>query len=110
MSDTERNTGKLIPISLLEGETNEQYAFNVLGGKKEEYNATFLEELLDKEYKKWFLYDGILYKVENERSLDDDDVFHANKNSDGTINYVLRFYNGGCGFTEAMETALERMN
>lgn len=109
MSETECNTGKLIPVSLLEGETNEQYAFNLLGGKKDEYNKTYLDQLLDDGYREWYLYKGVLYRVENDRDVDSGDIFQATRNADGSINYVLQYYNGGCSFTEAMDNALSTL-
>lgn len=30
-------------------------------------------------------------------------------NLDGTYNYVLSYYNGGCGFGEAMQYAWEKL-
>jgi len=32
----------------------------------------------------------------------------ADKNSDGTINFILQFYNGGCGFDEVFEDAIKK--
>lgn len=31
------------------------------------------------------------------------------KNPDGTLSYIVKFYNGGCGFNEALEAAYERI-
>jgi len=31
------------------------------------------------------------------------------QNSDGTLEYLVRYYNGGCGFEKALEYAEEKM-
>lgn len=109
MSETETNTGKLKPAVLIAGETNEDFAKRFLGGKKEDYNETYLEQLLEDGYMEWVMHNGVLYSVKNERDADDGDIFNATLNPDGTISFVLRYYNGGCSFNDAIEEALKRM-
>lgn len=50
---------------------------------------------------------GNLYKIVSDIENNDEDIFYANKNEDGSISYVVSYYNGGCGFGEAIETAIE---
>lgn len=107
MSETETNTGKLIPVTLLNGETNEQYAERIINGEKDSWSKTFLDQLLSDGYREYILHNDILYSVEVERDMDGGDIFHAKKNEDGTINFILQYYNGGCSFTEAMDEALK---
>jgi len=106
MSETETNIGKLIPVQLLEGETNEDYAKRILKGVKNEYNNNFLECLLQDGYREYILYNDVLYRTENKRYGEGGDVFQAFRQDDGSIDYVLTYYNGGCSFNEAMEYAL----
>ena len=49
--------------------------------------------------------DGQVYEILNEKDLGEDDIFHLTENPDGTYNYILKYYNGGCGFDEAIEEA-----
>jgi len=109
MSETETNTGTLTPVNLLNGESNEGYAFRLLNGKKDEWSKTYLDELLESGYRDYVLHNGTLYQVDYERDSDDSDIFQAREAIDGTIHFTLRYYNGGCSFSEAIETALEKM-
>ena len=38
-----------------------------------------------------------------------EDIQNAHDNGDGTIDYEVMYYNGGCSFNEAIEYALEDM-
>ena len=109
MSETETNRGVLVPVKLINGESNEGYAFRILEGKKEEYNKTYLDQLMDDCYKEYILHNGVLYRCEGKRDLDGGDIFEATKNPDGSINYLLQYYNGGCSFAEAMGYALDKL-
>lgn len=48
---------------------------------------------------------GQIYVIVNEKDLDYEDIYHLTENPDGSFNYILKYYNGGCGFDEAIETA-----
>ena len=43
------------------------------------------------------------------KDISDDDIFEANLNKDGSISYIVSYYNGGCCFEEALETAIEKL-
>lgn len=112
MSETECNTGKLVPVKLINGESNEGFAFRYCqenGIVKDDYNKTYIDQLFDEDYRGWYLHEGTLYRCENDRDTDSGDIFQAIKNSDGTINYVLQYYNGGCSFGEAMSYAMKKL-
>ena len=51
-----------------------------------------------------------IYEIIEEEDLSTDDIFEATKNPDGTINFLVQYYNGGCGFNEAIETALQNLD
>lgn len=51
-----------------------------------------------------------VYEVISDVEEDDAYIYRASRNSDGTINYILSFYNGGCGFEEALEDAINNMD
>lgn len=53
--------------------------------------------------------DGEIYEVER-RDMEDSDIFEMQKNPDGTLGFVVQYYDGGCGFEEAIETAHKRMS
>ena len=53
--------------------------------------------------------DNIYKVVEKNNKTDEYDIFNATQNLDGTIDYEVMYYNGGCSFNEAIEYALEAM-
>ena len=50
--------------------------------------------------------DGQIYTVEKEYADPDVDIFKSTKNDDGTIDFEVKYYNGGCCFNEAIDAAL----
>lgn len=64
-----------------------------------------LEEL--QEIDDYFLYKNNLYLVSRWVLNPYDDIMLAHKIDDDTIGFEVKYYNGGCGFEEALETALE---
>ena len=49
------------------------------------------------------------FKIEKEMYDDYGDIFNATEGKDGTINFVLKYYNGGCCFDEALEIAVDKL-
>ena len=49
---------------------------------------------------------GQVYEVEKEDIDPDYDIFIASKNDDESISFEVKYYNGGCSFTEAIETSI----
>lgn len=53
---------------------------------------------------------GKLFKiVECDEKDEWEDIFEATNNPDGTIDFVVKYYNGGCGFNEAIGYALDNL-
>lgn len=50
--------------------------------------------------------DGLIYTVEKEYIETYEDMFTSSKNENGTIDFEIKYYNGGCGFGEAIDEAL----
>ena len=67
-------------------------------------------EYLRTEIDTHFVYKDELYEITEEEDLSDDDIFEANKNPDGTINFIVQYYNGSCGFHEAIQRSLDKLN
>ena len=42
-----------------------------------------------------------------DTELDEDDIFEIKKNEDGSFDYILSYYNGGCSFNEALDYAFK---
>ena len=48
--------------------------------------------------------DGMVYTVEK---TDIDHIFNSTKNEDGTIDFEVKYYNGGCVLNKAIDEALK---
>jgi len=111
MSQTETHVGKLLKIVPI-CQTVEAWCKSYCdkeGIEMKPYYDSWEECFCDEYRNKFIIYKNNIYKIIKDVDLDGDDVYHANLNSDGTINYVVSFYNGGCGFSEALGYALENM-
>lgn len=106
----QQNTGKLVKLDISPF-TKEEYAEKILEGKKVKYYDTYLEGLLDKHYETYFEYKNELYKILDCNSEEEDaDIFVSKSCKDGTIDFITRYYDGGCGFSEALGYALDNLD
>jgi hypothetical protein len=64
---------------------------------------------LDNYYNDYVIVGADIYEILEDKSLEDNDMYEATENADGSINFTLRYYNGACGFGEALEQALENI-
>lgn len=111
MSDMVHYKGTLTIVEKLEGETLEEQCKRILGSVElKKYCKSYVEMLLGESYRQYIIYQNDLYEVFNITDIDPhDSIFIAHKIDDKLINYEVRYYNGGCDFNEAIETALENM-
>jgi hypothetical protein len=114
MSNTETHFGKLRKVDF-EGVTVEQWceAKCLELGKTERasYNHSWKEEFIDLECEKYFsIGDEIWEAFDHVQCSDGDDIYHMQKNEDGTITFVMQFYNGGTCLSECIEEELEKIN
>ena len=122
MSQTEQWSGKIKKIEdWPEGvETNNQKVdyllqkYNILNpyrGEGDDWKETFYENFWGNKKKGETLLIGEdFYEILEIVDLQHDIIAEANENSeDGSINFVVSFYNGGTCFTEVLETALDKM-
>lgn len=89
MSETVHYKGKLTPT----GKTLAEFDPNADDIYDHYYNAVEI--------------DGMVYTVEKTDIDPDYDIFNSTKNEDGTIDFEVKYYNGGCGFNEAIDEALK---
>ena len=99
MSETEHYTGKLIPT----GKSVEQYMEGVEISKYcdtaiEHFNEVLSDDAID--------VNGLVFEIKRERINPYEDIMLATKNEDGSYDFEVKYYNGGCGFGEAIETAI----
>lgn len=111
MSETEHHTGKLIPVKIEKSleETCKQICEDA-GFLLDEFYTTWKENLRDNLYEEYFIYKDVLYRIESKEHPDDDYMVEASEYGDGTINFQIRFYNGSCGFDEALEDAMDKLD
>lgn len=114
MSEMVRYTGKLRLKEKLPNETLEEQCKRILGEHNyfelSVYCDSWEEMLYDELYERYAIYNNEVYEVIEKNYRDFyDSIFEAYKNDDGTINYQVVYYNGGCGFTEAIEEALKNI-
>lgn len=108
MSDIESYKGKLIPVDC--GELSLEEKFQEITGastlpKGYDNWVEYLEFIHDDKY--FFDIDsGILYKVEKE-NLDLDYFALGKKNSDGSYDFAVSFYNGTSFLSEALSEAVD---
>lgn len=115
MSEQVYKTGK-IKLVEKDGEELWQQCKRIL---EEEYNMEFDESLyypedyitifMEEIYYDYVLLNDNIYEVVELNGLEDKNIYELHDNKDGTMNFVLSYYNGGESFDEAMEEAYERM-
>lgn len=105
MSETVHYRGTLTVVERLESETLEEQCKRILEGKElESYHDSHEDMLRDIGYKQYLIRDDIIYDVK-KKEIGEDDMFIITEGKDGTLNFEVSYYNGGCSFDEAMEYA-----
>ena len=109
MSETEHNRGTLIPIiTVKDVETTAEIILKNLGQDRHE-KLTARQQLEDFGHEKYHVTDDRIYLIKYE-SLDPyGDIMEAKRNSQGYIDFDVRYYNGGCCLSEALDIALGNM-
>lgn len=115
MSEQQRVSATLVPITLGDGETYEQYADNLLkqyGVESKDYYDTRLEQLRDiydnDEIGEYLFIDSKLYKVIDRVEHDPYSAYvNVAQNLDGSFQVEAYFYNGGTCFAEMAEDGLK---
>ena len=74
------------------------------------YEGDFVWAVYDELYNKYVIAGHNVYEIIEKISIDPDyDIFNATQNLDGTIDFHVMYYNGGCSFNEAIEEAISNM-
>ena len=109
MSETETLVGKLIPESIHENleKTAERILF-ANGWGIGDYHDSAIDALRDEGCEKYYVTEDAIFKVEMSSDDPYDDIFIAKTNPDKSVDFVLKYYNGGCSFGEAVEAALKQ--
>lgn len=111
MSQTETHFGKLRKIKLevsLEEWCKEKCKEKGIT-KIHSYNTSWEEAFRDEFYDKYFIVDGHVWKsFDHIKSDGYEDIDVMISNDDGTITFVLQFYNGGTCLSECIEDGLRK--
>ena len=99
MSETEHHVGKLKPTGRSVDHYVEDCEIPSYYESKQEYFDDVFQETA-------YAINGIVYEVE-AKNVEGDYIATSKKNADGTIDFQVKFYNGGCSFNEAIEDALK---
>lgn len=106
MSETVHYKGMMKLISKLEGETLEGQLRRLIGDVGYEDFDDLLEHVrydMDDEY---FINGEDVYAVTKEYVDPYKDLFNGTVKDDGAISFEVRYYNGGCSFSESLEEVL----
>lgn len=78
--------------------------------EKPDYHYTWAEFIADKYYTEFFYHIGNreLYAI-NYKELDPNELIQASRNNNGSIDFHLLYYNGGAGFSECLEEAINKL-
>jgi hypothetical protein len=109
MSETVHYRGVLKRLERVAEETLEEQCKRLLDGKDlPDYFDSYAEFIVDEKYHEITIQNGSVYRVEKEDVDPDGDIFKSTINENGDIEFEVRYYNGGCGFEEALEEAMNR--
>ncbi len=107
MSDYESHSGKIRKVFPQVNENFEQLCKRLWvenGQKEDDYDK---EQLFDEFYEKYLKINNEIWEVVEHEDLDDEDMFcRLSRNSDGTVSFHTRYYNGGTCMSEMIEEAL----
>ena len=112
MSDYETHYGKIKKVVTdLSSEDFAKQEFIRLTGKDTlpSYCNNFIEAL-SVESEEFYFIDSDIYKIENNELDSDSDIFQYKELEDNSIEYNLRFYNGGTCLSEQIEEIIARVN
>ena len=111
MSETVYYAGKLKPVAIINN--IESTARNILIKSGIEIDSdtydSYIEQLEDELYKKYVVVGEQIFQVDQNQIDAEDDIFEAYQNQDGTINFTVKYYDGGSSFNEAIEESLANM-
>lgn len=112
MSEMVHYNGKLKLVDRLPNETLEDQCKRLLETDEvTKYYDSYREMFEDVLYDRYVINDNNIYEILSKKRHEyDEDIFIMKDNKDGTYDYEVMYYNGGCGFTEAIEEAFENLN
>lgn len=107
MSQQEMHIGTLTEVKLDVNQTMNDLMMKIMDDQNITYDQKYSVEsyFSDGSIDGYYFYKDTMYKVA-DNEYNDDDICLATKNENGTISFVLSFYNGGTDFNEMLGDAL----
>ena len=111
MSDTEHRIGTLFPITISEDiEISAQFLLEIMGHSRdnEQYDSA-IHQLEDTGHRKLHITENVIYFIKYESIDPSSDILKAKKSDNGLIDFEVKYYNGGCSFSEALDASFKNM-
>jgi hypothetical protein len=110
MSEVVHYRGTLTKFEKLENETlEEQCRWIAENREMPDYFDSYIEFFEDEYYKEFVIVHGDIYCVSKQRIDVDEDIFSSKRVNNSVIEFEVKYYNGGCGFNEAIDEALKNI-
>lgn len=111
MSETVHYKGVLKKVERFKEENLEAQCKRLLGNiELPSYFNSYEEFLLDNYYKTMTIQNDEVYEVEKIEVDAESGIFNSSLKENGDIAFEVRYYNGGCGFDEAIEAAMKNID
>ena len=115
MSETVHYRGIATKIEQPNDKTLIDVAKDILKERNKEiadYYNDAIDCLCDIYYHEFFYHPKTqaLYKLDNNEYEPNEDIIRAEQKENGTIEYELKYYNGGAGFEECIEEAFDKLD
>lgn len=113
MSETAHYKGKLKKLEIPTGMDRQEFCKSILQKNncyEDLYDGDYEEYLRDTFYEKYAFVNNDIFEVLSQKEIGDYDIFEVHDNNDGTYDYEVMYYDGGCSFDEALEYAFEDIN
>ena len=115
MSEIVHYKGKLIEIKVRPSVSLQDIAKQIIDERGIEWSDYYLEYhkydhifvLCDTLRDEYVYVNDRLYKFTKDYLDLDNDIYESELNDDGSIDYEVKYYNGGCSFEEAIYNALD---
>lgn len=76
---------------------------------KQNYRNDFIDYFYENDfYENYIIVEDRLFKILSINKNTYDDIFHARQNGEN-IEFIVKFYNGGCSFPEAISEAIDKI-
>jgi len=108
MSEVEAHVGTLVPVDF--GGDLDGWIQRELGRTElKSYELSWLEALEEERYRRYHYSpsEGILYEV-NSQKLDPSSFVQSSRGGDGSVSFIVGYYNGGASFGEVLDGVLAK--